>query len=292
MSSGVITFFNMHNLFNPDYLINLCKKYGFVPGKKYGQNFLINPEPVEKMMAAVGITKGDTVVEIGPGFGALTFALAEKAGQIFAYEIEKKLMPYWEEKIKTHKNIKIVWGNVLRNPEAVKELDSYKLVANLPYQITSEVIRTFLEAGNKPEMMVLMVQKEVAERICAKPGDMSVLSVSVQYYARPEIVAQAPRSYFWPQPNVDSSIIAIKDIKDRPTDPATDKLFFKIVKIGFANRRKYLLKNLLALAGKKNKTKFEEIFAKIGLNPKVRAQELFIEQWRQLSTYLSPLVVV
>jgi 16S rRNA (adenine1518-N6/adenine1519-N6)-dimethyltransferase len=282
----------MQNLFNPEYLKNLCKKYGFAPGKKYGQNFLINPEPAEKMVMAAGIAKGDTVVEIGPGFGALTFALAEKAKQVIAFEIEKKLMPYWEEKIKTHKNIKIVWGNVLRNPEAVSERGEYKLVANLPYQITSEAIRTFLEAKNKPEIMVLMVQKEVAERICAKPGDMSVLSVAVQYYARPETVAQVPRSYFWPQPKVDSSIIAIKNITGRPADPAMDKIFFKIVKSGFASRRKYLLKNLSVVAGKKNRIKLEEIFAKIGLNPKVRAQELSIEQWRQLSTYLSPLIVV
>ena len=282
----------MSNLFNSDYLINLCKKYGLAPSKKYGQNFLINPEPIQKMAEAAKIAAGDTVVEIGPGFGALTLALAEKAGRVIAFEIEKKLMPYWEEKIKTHKTIKIVWGNVLRNPEAVKELDSYKLVANLPYQITSEVIRTFLEAGNKPEIMVLMVQKEVAERICAKPGNMSVLSVAVQYYARPETVAQVPRSYFWPQPKVDSSIIAIKNITNRPADLAADKIFFKTVKAGFASRRKYLLKNLLVLDGQKNKAKFEEIFAKIGLNPKVRAQELSIEQWRQLSTYLSPLVVV
>ncbi|MFH2018754.1 MAG: rRNA adenine dimethyltransferase family protein, partial [bacterium] len=213
-------------LFNPDYLYHLCQKYKLSPSKKYGQNFLIDPEPIAKMIEAAEIKKKDTVVEIGPGFGVLTFALVEKAGKVVAFEIEKKLKPYWDTAChhldtachpeakttcpdsvrKDLPRLEIVWGNVLKefsadvivkserrlpafggkqsNPQqrdcrvaALLAMTRYKVIANLPYQITSNVIRIFLEAKNPPELMVLMVQKEVAERICAKPGQMSLLSV-------------------------------------------------------------------------------------------------------------------
>lgn len=266
----------MTSLYNINYLQHLCQKYGLIPSKKYGQNFLINEEPIVAMLEAGEIKKDDVVVEVGPGFGVLTLALCEKAKKVMAFEIEKKLESYWGEQMEKNKNIEIIWGNVLYQNI---NLEKYKVIANVPYQITSNIIRKFLEVENKPEIMVLMVQKEVAERICANPGDMSVLAVSVQCYAEPEIVMNVPKSYFWPVPAVDSAIIKIKNIK---SDKISEE-FFKIVKAGFANRRKMLLKNLESVVGKQNKAKLKTVFNELGINEKVRAQELSIKQWQSLT---------
>ncbi len=293
----------MSNLFNVDYLQHLCAKYGLRPSKQYGQNYLIDETAIEKIISAAELSKDDTVVEVGPGFGVLTLVLAQKAGKVVAFEIEKKLQPYWKDS--QNKNIEIVWGNVLREVESRKSIKSikFKVVSNLPYQITSPVLRMFLELERKPTLMVLMVQKEVAERICAKPGDMSVLSVSVQYYAEPEIVDIVPRASFWPAPKVDSAIIklrvkrdislALSSAEERESEPSPsqrrgqgevspDQQFFHIVKIGFANRRKFLIKNLEQVVGKKNKEQLQKIFSELHLDPKVRAQELSVEQWKEL----------
>ena len=295
-------------IYNPDYLNSLCKNYGLRPSRQYGQNYLINPEVIEKMIEAADVKKTDTIVEVGPGFGVLTFALAEKAKEIIAYEIEKKLIPYWETRSchceeaegrrgnplsrasrdssvvalpqNDKTNIKIIWGNILKQQNGFPE-QKYKVVANLPYQITSAVIRYFLESDNPPESMTLMVQKEVAERICAKKGDMSVLSVAVQYYAEPKIIGLVPRDNFWPAPKVDSAIIVLKVHKVIKFIKSED--FFRLVKIGFANRRKLLIKNLLPIVGKQNKDKLKETFAKLGLSENVRAQELGMAEWERLS---------
>ncbi len=269
-------------LFNADYLKHLCQKYNLIPSKKYGQNFLINPEPIEKMVAAAEIKKDSTVIEVGPGFGVLTFALVEQAKKVFAFEIEKKLAPYWTEETEKNKNLEIIWGDVLREMEAqkfIRALPSYKVVANLPYQITSHIIRTFLELEHKPEILVLMVQKEVAERICAPAGEMSVLSVSVQYYGEPEIITQVPRSDFWPAPAVDSAVLKITINNSQLGIGDKNKDFFRIVKAGFSSRRKMLIKNLSSVADKKT---LKGIFNDLGIDEKVRAQELSVEQWRAL----------
>ena len=324
----------MSSLYNIDYLKHLCQKYGLIPSKKYGQNFLINAEPIAKMLEAADLKTDDTVVEVGPGFGVLTLALAEKAKKVMVFEIEKKLMPYWEKTLFCHsehirfaqcklreeslsqverteilrsaqddkrkcryKNIEIIWGNVLNTPPFIPPLKGegrglppslgeaeragvgFKVVANLPYQITSNAIRKFLEAEHKPELMVLMAQKEVAERICAKAGEMSVLSVSVQYYAEPKIIMYVPKSYFWPAPAVDSAIIKIRSKVWGVGSSEFDHNFFKVVKAGFASRRKMLIKNLGLVADKK---KLIAIFKELGINEKARAQELSVEQWRAL----------
>jgi 16S rRNA (adenine1518-N6/adenine1519-N6)-dimethyltransferase len=268
-------------LFNEDYLRHLCQQYDLIPSKKYGQNFLLQPEVIDKMVAAGEIKKDDTVVEVGPGFGVLTLALAEHAKQVITFEIEKKLTTYWEDQQKQHKNIEVVWGNVLYEFEKQAALQSkpYSVVANLPYQITSHVMRKFLETAHKPDVLVLMVQKEVAERICAQAGEMSVLALSVQYYGNPEIVTQVPRSYFWPMPAVDSAVIKIK-IHHRQTSAAEDSIFFKIVKAGFVSRRKMLIKNIGGICSRQ---KAEKVFEMLGINPKARPQELSVQQWRDLA---------
>ncbi len=313
-------------LYNPDYLHHLASKYGLAPSKKYGQNYLVDEEVLNKILEVAAVTKDDTIVEVGPGFGVLTFPLAEKAGRVISFEIEKKLLPYWEEKIAQHKNIEMVWGNVLR--EFAKPLSNsllcegerdatlasaeeragrglagrYKVVANLPYQITSAVIRLFLETKNPPESMTLMVQKEVAERICAAPGDMSLLSVSVQYYAEPKLEFFVPRESFWPSPRVDSAVISLK-IKTSPNLSSAEERkrfprlrrgegggevgFFNLVKAGFANRRKLLSKNLEPFVGKENKAKLKKIFEGLNFLPTIRAQELSVGEWKALFSKLS-----
>ncbi len=289
----------MASLFNPDYLYHLASKYGLNPSKKYGQNYLIDEEMLNKILDVAAVTKDETIVEVGPGFGVLTFPLADKADRVISFEIEKKLQPYWEEKIAQHKNIEIVWGNVLkqfpgpnfsrseRDPAVAGQFSKFKVVANLPYQITSAVIRLFLEAEHPPESMVLMVQKEVAERICAGPGEMSLLSVSVQYYAEPKLEFIVPRESFWPSPRVDSAVILIR-IKEKGKREKEDaNEFFNLVKAGFANRRKLLSKNLEPFVGKDNKAKLRKIFEELNFLPTIRAQELSVEDWRELATRLS-----
>ncbi|MBI5729121.1 MAG: ribosomal RNA small subunit methyltransferase A [Candidatus Magasanikbacteria bacterium] len=271
----------MPNLFSQDYLLRLCKKYGLAPSKRYGQNYLIDAGVIETIVAASGVKSSDTIVEVGPGFGVLTLALAEHAKKVVSFEIEKKLQPYWAEVVKKQTNIEIVWGNVLRSfaPPATP----YKVVANLPYQITSPVIRLFLETEKPPALMMLMVQKEVAERICAEPGQMSLLSVAVQYYADADIVATVPRSAFWPQPRVDSAVVRITNHESRIMNPDESAKFFALVKAGFANRRKLLMKNLLPVVGKKNRVALTNIFTRLELGPNARAQELSVERWVELT---------
>lgn len=300
------------DLYNPKYLIELCQKYRLNPSKKYGQNYLISSLVIDKIIEESDLKKTDVVVEVGSGFGVLTFALAPKVKKVITFEIEKKLESYWEENnpsvlrtpplrkgrvsnelekntivpslrkrgLGVANNIEIIWGNVLNK---IQDLDvkNYKVVANLPYQITSNVIRKFLENKNKPTEMVLMVQKEVGERICAKPGSMSLLALSVQYYATPKILLNVSRTKFFPPPKVDSVVIKLKINKKEKE--LGDKKFFQIANIGFASKRKMLVKNLSSVFDKK---KIEEVFDKLNLNKKVRAQELSVEEWVKLAKEL------
>ncbi len=277
----------MPRIFTTTEIQRLCQQYGFAPSKQYGQNYLLNPEPIEKMVAAADLKKTDTVVEVGPGFGVLTFELADGAKEVVSFEIEKKLQPYWEEQVKTYSNVKLEWGNVLYQfKETAKDLKKYKVVANLPYQITSPILKLFLEdVEYQPETMVLLVQKEVAERICSKPGDMSVLAIAVQFFGTPEIVAPVLRHLFWPVPKVDSAIIKISDIRKDHFTKEKDFLipeFFKFVRVGFLNRRKLLQKNLLAIAGKEQKEKLSRIWEELNWDRNRRAQELSVSEWVNL----------
>ena len=279
----------MNNLYNPEVLKNLCQKYGLTPSKRYGQNYLINSEIVDQIIEASDLSNKDTVLEIGSGFGVLTLALAEKAKKVITFEIEKKIERYWDEILNQvqddTKNIEMIWGNILKFDIEELKIKDYKLVANLPYQITSAVIRKFLETANKPKIMVLMVQKEVAERICAQPGKMSLLAVSVQCYAEAKIITKVPNSYFWPQPKVDSAIIKLS-VFDNSHLVEPDENFFKIVKAGFSSKRKLLLNNLMGLLGKDKKIEILKILKKVGINDKARAQDLSIQQWHDLTREL------
>ncbi|MBU2541972.1 ribosomal RNA small subunit methyltransferase A [Patescibacteria group bacterium] len=289
----------MHNLTKPSHLKDLCKKYNLSPSKKYGQNYLISEGVIDKIINATELQKSDTVIEIGPGFGVLTFALAEKVKKVIAFEIEQKLRDYWEEN--KQNNLEIVWGNALvqiKNQKSKIINDGkYKVVANIPYQITSNLLRVLLESENKPQSITVMVQKEVADRICAKPrsagsgqaGEMSLLAVSVQYYGEPKIVARVSKGNFWPSPKVDSAVLhIITRVPEHQSTREFDKLFFKVVKAGFKNKRKQLWRNLSE--GLKNVEgqvetcphDIKKILFEVVGNEKVRAEELGVEEWENI----------
>lgn len=270
-------------LFNPSYLKQLCAEYHLQPSKEYGQNYLLSETPIQAMLKAGDVSGKDTIIEVGPGFGVLTLALQEKAGKIIAFEIEKKIFGYWDHLQEAHSNIDVRWGNVLREFPVMQQTlpKQYKVIANVPYQITALLLRLFLEAVHKPERIVIMVQREVADRMCAKPGDMSLLSVSVQYYGKPKIVAKVSKGNFWPQPKVDSAVIAITDIQERENSTA----FFALTRAGFANKRKQLWRNIADAFGL-SQVDVKQALEQVTGNNQVRAQELSIEQWIALGKQL------
>ncbi len=283
-------------------LKSLCQQYGLVPSKQYGQNYLINDGIVTKIINAAGMEPSDIVIEIGPGFGVLTLELVKKAEKVIALEIEKKLMPYWEDLEIRDKEIRdkieLRWGNALKNLSPISHLLShYKLIANLPYQITSQILRTILELQNKPSLIVVMVQKEVAQRICAKPPDMSLLALSVQYYGKPEIVDFVTKGNFWPTPKVDSAILrvtlaparnATHSVAGGPEHFSTlaPELFFRFAKAGFGQKRKQLWRNL-AEGLKLDGNKVKEVLKNVMGDEKVRAEELGVEEWGRVIHSLS-----
>ncbi|MBI2641998.1 MAG: ribosomal RNA small subunit methyltransferase A [Candidatus Wildermuthbacteria bacterium] len=265
------------------------------PRKGLGQNFLVAKPILQKIIAASSLKNGDTVLEVGPGLGILTKALAEKAKKVVAVEKDHQLVELLEGLTVGMKNIEIIHGDILtlQHSNIPSLQHSYKLVANLPYYITSPVIRMFLEAKVQPRVMVLMVQKEVAQRICAKPPRMNLLAVSVQAYAKPEIVSIVPKNAFWPQPKVDSAILKLtpyptmRKIYDRRD---FTRWFFAVVRAGFKQPRKQLGGNLakgLSKVRPCSKEDMVETLSQLGINPAARAETLSIEDWLKLAKLLS-----
>ncbi len=275
----------MSNLFSPTYLKQLCAEAGMAPSKAYGQNYLTSERPIREMIAAGELSPDDTVVEIGPGFGVLTLALAPLVKKVIAFEIERHLEDYWEEKQKEFSNVEVVWGNVLsqvenEQPEILNTLKNYKVLANIPYHITSKILRMFLEeVENKPERIIVMVQKEVAERICAKSPNMSMLAISVQYYGEPRIITKVSKGSFWPSPKVDSAVLCIKTKQNKQKTNFTDKEFFDFVRTGFSHPRKQLWSNLSHMY---TGVDLKQILKEVTGNEKIRAEELSVEQWKQI----------
>ena len=268
------------NLYSIKTLKELLASYGISLKKHLGQNFLLEKRASVKMLAAADILPKDVVYEIGPGIGTLTRELAQSAGKVIATEKDPDMIEILKETTKEFLNVEIIQGDALkRTPPKGK----YKVVANLPYYITSPIIRMFLEAENKPEIMVLMVQKEVAQRICSKPPDMNLLASSIQFYSDVKIIASVRKGSFWPRPKVDSAIIQIIPKKKLPA--TTSALFFSVMKAGFVQPRKQLGSNLsggLHLT----KEKIDTWFYKNNLKPTQRAQTLSIEDWINLTKSL------
>ena len=285
------------NLLFPADIKKLLNRYETHPSKALGQNFLIDKNILNKIIQASNLKPDDTVLEIGPGIGTLTQELAKHVGKIIAIEKDKTMVEILKETLSGYKNIKIINADILKlnlsNVDATAQLlPRYKVVANIPYYITAPLIRFLLEAENRPDFMVLMVQKEVAQRICASPPNMSLLAVSVQFYclpphsnpsegASPKIVSYVSKNCFWPVPKVDSAIIKItphKIVGHRESH----NLFFKVVKAGFSHPRKQLGGNLSA-GLKLTKEKTADWLKKNNLNPKQRAETLSVNDWKNLA---------
>ncbi len=265
----------------------LCRLYDIKPARSKGQNFLIKEEIYCQIADAAGLTSNDTVLEVGPGLGFLTVKLAQKAGRVIAVELDDKLAEVLKIGLvaKGINNVEVVNDDILKSSLPSFAKDGYKVVANLPYNITSFFLRKFLsEIEIKPKSMVLMLQEEVAKRITAKPGKMSLLAVSAQFYAQPEIIKLVSKDCFWPKPEVDSAIVKLKvESKKLKVKLSSDKErdFFRLVKFGFSAKRK-MLKNNLASGLRINQAEAENKITDAGFNPKIRAQELSVEDWLKL----------
>ncbi len=271
----------------------ISRLFEIVPSRSKGQNFLINEHIYDEIVKAADLKPTDTVLEIGPGLGFLTAKLAAKVKQVIAVELDDKLAAYLKMATDAQavNNITIINEDILRANLKPYLSGPYKIVANLPYNITSIFLRHFLTSAAKPELMVLMLQKEVAERIVATPPDMSILAVSVQYYGAPEIIREVKAGNFWPAPEVDSAIIKIViPPLPRMAGAAAEKRFFQLVKIGFSAKRK-MLKNNLAAGLKISPSLVEKSIAASALNPKIRAEDLSLDDWQKLFDSLSPFVL-
>lgn len=260
----------------------VLKRYGLRADKRLGQNFLQDPFALEKIANAAEIKADDCVLEIGPGLGSLTRYLAVSARQVTAVELDPDLLAPLRTILTPHPNVRIVHGDILdlKIAELVDQ-PGYLVAANIPYNITSAIIRHLLESPPKPRRIVLTIQKEVAERICAKPGDLSLLALSVQVYGQPRIEAKIPAGAFHPVPNVDSAVLRI-DIYDQPLIPS-DMLavFFKLIRAGFSQKRK-TLRNSLSSGMQIKAQDAERLLNKAGIDPMRRAETLSIEEWKRL----------
>ncbi|MCU0679581.1 MAG: 16S rRNA (adenine(1518)-N(6)/adenine(1519)-N(6))-dimethyltransferase RsmA [Planctomycetes bacterium] len=307
--------------------LKLCDSYGIKPSRNKGQNFLIDETVYKNIITAADLQQDEYVLEVGPGFGFLTERLVQKAKQVIAVELDDNLVRALKNRLAEQgiKNVEVKNEDILKisdisarggfasggqypisnkipNDQFQKAMRDarcamrgYKIVANLPYNITSHFLRKFLsEEELRPSLMVLMLQKEVAQRICAKSGEMSLLAVSVQFYTEPKIIEYVPKCAFWPEPAVDSAIIRLTP---RPLSKfgegwpeAGVRDFFRLVKFGFSARRK-MLKNNLAAGYKILAGDVEKILKTAGLGEKIRAQDLSVQDWLKLFGYFKSIVV-
>lgn len=281
----------------PSRTAEIVKKYGLSMKKSLGQNFLIEPNILTKIIDVADLDSDTNVIEVGPGIGALTERLARVANHVLAFEIDQRLLPVLDDTLGKYNNITVVHRDILdtKLPEDVQQyVDLQKplsVVANLPYYITTPIIMHFLESGLPIDTFVMMMQKEVAQRMTAKPNSKAYgsLTIAIQYYMHAEIAFIVPKTVFSPQPNVDSAILKLK----RRTQPLVqvndEELFFKLVKISFTQRRKTLWNNLIQEFGKspEQKLQLEKALQVAGIKPSVRAEALSIDDFARLSDALS-----
>lgn len=284
----------MEKLSNPQRTIEVIKKYEFCFQKKFGQNFLIDGHVLDKIIAGAGVSKDDMVLEIGPGIGTMTQYLAEAAGKVVAVEIDRNLLPILQETLADYDNVKVIHADVLSLDleKLVQEENGgrpIKVVANLPYYITTPIIMALFEQHVPLANVTVMVQKEVAARMKSGPSskDYGALSLAVQYYAEPYIVANVPCNCFMPRPNVDSAVIRLTRYEEPPVQVKDEKMLFKIIRASFNQRRK-TLQNGLNNSSELNFTK-DQIAAAIaaaGFSPSVRGEALTLEQFARLTDIL------
>lgn len=279
----------MQQLSNISNIKEILARHGFTFSKSLGQNFLINPAVCPRMALESGADEGMGVIEIGPGIGVLTCELAKRAGKVVSIELDKRLLPVLDETLRDFDNVKVINGDVLK-------IDLKRLIeeefpdmpvcvcANLPYYITSPVIMKLLEERLPVEAITVMVQKEAAQRICAEAGtrECGAVTVAVRYYAQPRVLFSVSAGSFMPAPKVDSAVIRLDVHKETPFEVYDEKLFFKVVKSAFAQRRK-TLPNALSAGLKLDKNAVNTVLEKSGIPQNFRAEQLSMEQFAQLA---------
>ncbi len=284
-----------NKLGNPQKTIEIIQKYEFAFQKKFGQNFLIDTHVLDKIIAAAGVTKDDCVLEIGPGIGTMTQYLAENAGQVVAVEIDSKLIPILNETLEDYDNVTIIHDDILK-VDINQIAEQYnggrpiKVVANLPYYITTPIIMGLFE-GNVPiDNITVMVQKEVADRMQVGPGskDYGALSLAVQYYAKPYIVANVPPNCFMPRPNVGSAVIRLTRHKNPPVNAKDPGLMFRLIRASFNQRRKTLQNGLNnSPEVPYTKEQIADAIESLGLSPSVRGEALNLEQFAAIANFFT-----
>lgn len=272
---------------------DIVQKHGFRFSKSLGQNFLIDDNVIDRILEGARVSEGDKIIEVGPGIGTLTREMAKKAEKVTAIEIDKNLIPILEETLSEFDNVEVINEDILKVDveKLVEEKLSggpVKLIANLPYYITTPIVMKFLEEDIPVTDIVVMVQKEVADRMNAVPStkDYGALSVAVQYYCDTEIVAKAPRHMFIPQPNVDSTVIGLHIREEKKYNAENEDIFFKTVKAAFGQRRKTLL-NSLSSMGMLDKASVKEVLSYAGIDEKRRGETLSIEEFAHLSNIIN-----
>lgn len=283
----------MEKLSNPQVTIETIKKYNFAFQKKFGQNFLIDSHVLDKITTAAGVTKDDVVLEIGPGFGTMTQYLAELAKEVIAVEIDKTLIPILQDTLQNYDNVTLFNEDILKMDIAslVERKNSgrpIKVVANLPYYITTPIIMSLFESHVPLENITVMVQKEVAQRMQAGPGtkDYGALSLAVQFYAEPYIVANVPPNCFIPRPNVGSAVIRLTKWENPPIQVKNEKFMFSLIRASFNQRRKTLQNSLVNGGVGVTKEQVVSALEKIGLPPAIRGEALTLEEFAYLSDLL------
>jgi dimethyladenosine transferase len=288
----------MTKIANPANTIDIIKKYDFNFQKKFGQNFLIDTHVLDKICSESGLGKNDLAIEIGPGIGALTQYLAITAKAVVAVEIDKNLLPILGDTLKDYKNTELINADFLKVDleklidECIQkygEFDNIRIIANLPYYITTPIIMNVLESHTHIDSITVMIQKEVADRMQAAPGSKNygALSLAVQYYSDPYVVAFVPQSCFIPRPKVGSSVIRLDIYKDKPIKTVNEKLMFQIIRAGFNQRRKTLVNSLINFEGLQfSKNKIIHALSLLGKSEKIRGEALSLDEFAQLAEYL------
>ncbi|MEZ4862119.1 MAG: 16S rRNA (adenine(1518)-N(6)/adenine(1519)-N(6))-dimethyltransferase RsmA [Caldilineaceae bacterium] len=278
--------------------LDIIRRYQLNPKRSLAQNFLTDERYLTRIAAVAELTKADTVLEIGPGLGSLTTLLAQQAGQVIAVELDDRLIEMLRAQFILQPHVQIVHGDILeldlatllqgtaqgenlQDEEPAPAPSAYKVVANLPYYITSAVIRHLLEAPLPPELTVVMVQKEVAERICAQPGDLSILAVSVQFYAQPTLMHHIPATAFYPRPKVDSAVLRLERLPTPAVPDVAPDRFFQVVRAGFSQKRKQLV-NTVSGGLHLSKPEAAAALEAANIDPKRRAETLALAEWGAL----------
>lgn len=285
------------NLYSKKTIRQLKEKHGFHPAKSLGQNFLTDPEVPREMVRRSGVGPDDLVIEIGPGIGVLTEAAAKAAGQVVAVEVDERLLPVLAETLKQYDNIEIIHADILktdlsglirakREEHALK--GSVRIIGNLPYYITTPIIMKLLEENIEADSITVMMQKEVADRICAPAGSRlcGAISVAVQYYCEARQIMSVPKEVFYPQPKVDSAVLLLSPRAQKQVRVLDEKMFFSCVRAGFGQRRKTLC-NALSGAGDLPKETVRQVLSAAGIEENRRAETLSIEEFAAIANELA-----